>query len=57
MRGVWRGLGKGRCWRGGRYLLHDVPVAVAGGQVQWGVIAPVHDVDARPAHDEHVHHI
>lgn len=41
----------------GRYLLHDVTVAMAGSQVQWGVIAPVHDIDASPAHDEHVHHI
>lgn len=38
------------------YLSHDVTVSVAGGQVQRCVIAPVHDVDAGPPHDEHVHH-
>lgn len=30
---------------------------VAGGQVQRRVISPVHHVDARPSHDEHVHHV
>lgn len=48
--------GQGRAW-GGRYLLHNVAVAVAGSQVQWGVITTVHDVDARSPHDEHVDHI
>lgn len=38
------------------YLSHDVTMSVAGGQVQRCVIAPVHDVDAGPPHDEHVHH-
>lgn len=38
------------------YLSHDVTMSVAGGQVQRRVIAPVHDVDAGPPHDEHVHH-
>lgn len=50
------GQGQGRAW-GGRYLLHDVTVAVAGSQVQRGVIATVHDVDACSPHDEHVDHI
>lgn len=38
------------------HLAHDVSVAVAGGQVQGRVISSVHDVDASPSHDEHVHH-
>lgn len=37
-------------------LSHDVTMSVAGGQVQRCVVAPVHDVDAGPPHDEHVHH-
>lgn len=31
-------------------------MSVAGGQVQRCVISSVHDVDASPPHDEHVHH-
>lgn len=42
---------------GGRYLLHDVTVAVAGSQVQRGVVTTVHDVDACSPHDEHVDHV
>ena len=38
-------------------LLHDVAVAVAGCQVQRGVITAVHDIDARSPHDQHVHHV
>lgn len=49
--------GGGCCGGAGRYLLHDVAVAVAGRQVQGGVVAPVHDVDARPPHDQHVDHV
>lgn len=44
-------------WLGRRYLLHDVAVAVAGCQVQRGVITAVHDIDARSPHDQHVHHV
>lgn len=44
-------------WLGRRYLLHDVAVAVAGCQVQRGVITTVHDIDARSPHDQHVHHV
>lgn len=40
-----------------RYLSHNVSVSVAGGQVQRRVVSSVHDVDARPSHDEHVHHV
>lgn len=53
----YTGWGRAGAGTGDRYLLHDVTVAVAGSQVQWGVIPPVHDVDASPPHDEHVHHI
>lgn len=42
---------------GGRYLLHDVAVAVAGSQVQRGVVTAVHDVDACSPHDKHVNHV
>jgi len=63
-RSVWHELGARRRWgrgRGlaaaGRYLLHDVAVAVAGSQVQWGIVTAVHDVDACPPHDEHVNHV
>lgn len=38
------------------YLSHDVAVSMAGGEVQGRVVSAVHDVDARPSHDEHVHH-
>lgn len=31
-------------------------MSVAGSQVQRRVISSVHDVDACPSHDEHVHH-
>jgi len=30
-------------------------VAVARSQVQGCVVAAVHDIDARPSHDEHIH--
>lgn len=42
---------------GGKYLLHDVAVAMAGSQVQRGIITAVHHVDACSPHDEHVDHI
>lgn len=32
-------------------------MSVAGGKVQRCVISPVHDVDARPSHNKHVHHV
>lgn len=38
------------------YLSHNVAMSMAGGQVQRRVIATVHDVNASPSHDEHVHH-
>lgn len=31
-------------------------MSVAGSQVKRRVVSPVHDVDASPPHDEHVHH-
>lgn len=50
--------GRGRVLAaGGRYLLHNITVAVAGSQVQWGVVTTVHHVDACSPHDEHVDHI
>lgn len=39
------------------HLSHNVPMSVAGGQVQRGIVTSVHDVDACPSHDEHVHHV
>lgn len=39
------------------HLSHNVPMSVAGGQVQRCIVTSVHDVDARPSHDEHVHHV
>lgn len=38
-------------------LSHNVPMSVAGGQVQRCIVSAVHDIDARPSHDEHVHHV
>lgn len=32
-------------------------MSMAGSQVQRSIISSIHDVDARPSHDEHVHHI
>lgn len=58
---IWHGDGTGQgqdgaLSAGGQYLLDDVAMAVAGSQVQGGVVATVHDVDARSPHDEHVDH-
>lgn len=39
------------------HLAHNIPMAVAGGQVQGCVISAVHDIDAGSTHNEHVHHI
>lgn len=36
------------------YLSYDVSVAVTGSEMQRGVIAAVHDVNAGAPHDEHV---
>lgn len=36
------------------YLGHDVSVSVTGGEMQWGVIAAIHHVNAGASHDEHV---
>lgn len=50
--------GRGRVLAaGGRYLLHDVTVAMAGSQVQRGIVTAVHDVDACSPHYEHVDHV
>lgn len=32
-------------------------MSVAGGQVQRRIVSPVHDIDAGPSHDEHIHHV
>lgn len=37
------------------HLGQNVTVAVARCQVQGCVVAAVHDIDASPSHDEHVH--
>ncbi len=37
------------------HLGQNVTVAVARCQVQGCVVATVHDIDASPSHDEHVH--
>lgn len=37
-------------------LSYNIAVSVAGGKVQRCVVSAVHDVDASPSHDEHVHH-
>lgn len=36
------------------YLSQDVSVAVTGSEMQRGVVATVHDVNAGAPHDEHV---
>lgn len=46
----------GLCTLQETYLSHNVTMSVAGGQVQRCVISSVHDVDASPPHDKHVHH-
>lgn len=38
------------------YLSHDVTMSMAGSQVQRRVVSAVHDINAGPSHDEHVHH-
>lgn len=56
--GARRAAGKGqRAGYGSRYLLHDVAVAVAGSQVQRGVVTTVHDIDACSPHNKHVDHV
>lgn len=37
------------------HLSQNVTVPVAGSQVQGCVVTTVHDIDARPSHDEHIH--
>lgn len=39
------------------YLSHNVAMSMAGSQVQGCVVSPVHDINARSSHDEHVHHV
>ena len=36
------------------YLRHDVSVSVTGGEMQRGVVSPIHHVDPSASHDEHV---